>query len=157
MIPGLSEALFSRFGVMHRNTFIDSPHILDASFAVPRAPYLRFAGQITGTEGYAEAMASGLFAALNTFAELQKMKPVVLPQETVLGSLFAYATDPATLDYQPMHVNYGIIKPLDAPIRHKKERYAAYSARARAAIEEFRRSNGFLSFLPSYELPFLLP
>jgi methylenetetrahydrofolate--tRNA-(uracil-5-)-methyltransferase len=157
MIPGLEYASFSRFGVMHRNTFIDSPQVLDASFALQQHPQLRFAGQITGTEGYGEAIASGLFAALNTYAELQGMKPVVLPQETVLGSLFAYATEPLNADYQPMHVNYGIIKPLEASIRHKKERYAAYSARARSSANAFVQQNSFLSFLPSYEVPFLLP
>jgi methylenetetrahydrofolate--tRNA-(uracil-5-)-methyltransferase len=157
LIPGLEHAVFSRFGVMHRNTFIDSPHALDEGFALRSHPSLRFAGQITGTEGYVEAMASGLFAALATYARLQKAEVPVLPEETVLGALFAYATNPATADYQPMHVNYGIIKPLPAPPRRKKERYAAYSQRSRTAIEAFRRQNGFLSFLPSYEVPFLLP
>jgi methylenetetrahydrofolate--tRNA-(uracil-5-)-methyltransferase len=156
MIPGLEQAIFSRFGIMHRNTFIDSPQVLDASFALPEHRHLRFAGQITGTEGYAEAIASGLFAALNTYADLQGMETVILPQEMVLGSLFAYATDPSIADYQPMHVNYGIIQPLETSIRHKKERYAAYSARAQAAVRAFVEQNGFLSFLPPYDVPFLL-
>jgi methylenetetrahydrofolate--tRNA-(uracil-5-)-methyltransferase len=157
MIPGLERAIFSRLGVMHRNTFIDSPQVLDPSFALRQHPSVRFAGQITGTEGYGEAIASGLLAALNTYASLQGVERIVLPQEMVLGSLFAYATDPSVTDYQPMHVNYGIIKPLDAQIRNKKERYARYSTRAQAAVNTFVEGNGFLSFLPPYEVPFLLP
>jgi methylenetetrahydrofolate--tRNA-(uracil-5-)-methyltransferase len=157
LIPGLENAVFSRFGVMHRNTFIDSPRVLDRTFALHQNPLLRFAGQITGTEGYAEAIASGLFAALSVYAELQGMKAPRLPEETVLGSLFSYATDPAVSDYQPMHVNYGIIKPLEQPPRNKKERYTAYSQRSRVAIEAFREVNGFLSFLPVYPVPLLLP
>jgi methylenetetrahydrofolate--tRNA-(uracil-5-)-methyltransferase len=157
LIPGLEDAVFSRFGVMHRNTFIDSPRLLDRGFALKGRPSLRFAGQITGTEGYVEAMASGLFVALNTYAALRKMNTVVLPEETVLGALFAHATDSTVTDYQPMHVNYGIIKPLAEPLRRKKERYAAYGRRSRVAIEAFRERYGFLSFLPAYEVPFLLP
>jgi methylenetetrahydrofolate--tRNA-(uracil-5-)-methyltransferase len=157
LIPGLENAVFSRFGVMHRNTFVDSPRTLDKGFALRRHPRLRFAGQITGTEGYAEAMASGLFAALATYAELRGIRAPVLPEDTVLGALFAYATDPTVSDYQPMHVNYGIIKPLAEPPRRKKERYAAYSQRSRAAIEAFRQENDSLAFLPAYSVPFLLP
>jgi methylenetetrahydrofolate--tRNA-(uracil-5-)-methyltransferase len=157
LIPGLEQAAFSRFGVMHRNTFIDAPRALDKGFAPHGHPSLRFAGQITGTEGYVEAMASGLFAALATCAGLQGMAVPVLPEDTMLGALFSYATDPVVTDYQPMHVNYGIVKALTEPPRRKKERYAAYSQRSRTAIEAFRRNNDFLSFLPSYEVPLLLP
>jgi methylenetetrahydrofolate--tRNA-(uracil-5-)-methyltransferase len=157
LIPGLENAPFSRFGVMHRNTFIDSPRTLDRTFALRQHPLLRFAGQITGTEGYAEAMASGLFVALSTYADLQGMKAPLLPEETVLGSLLSYATNPAIDDYQPMHVNYGIIKPLAQPPRRKKERYTLYSQRSRAAIETFREANSFLSFPPVYPVPLLLP
>jgi methylenetetrahydrofolate--tRNA-(uracil-5-)-methyltransferase len=157
LIPGLERAVFSRLGVMHRNTFIDAPRTLNEVFALRAYPFLHFAGQITGTEGYVEAIASGLFAALAVYAELQGTRPPILPEETLLGSLFAYATDPTVTGYQPMHVNYGIIKPLPEPPRRKKERYAAYSQRSRAAIEAFREQNGFLSFLPAYPVPFLLP
>ena len=153
LIPGLEQAVFSRFGVMHRNTFIDSPRALDRGFALHKYPFIRFAGQITGTEGYVEAMASGLLAALNCYASLRKEGPVILPKETLAGSLFSYATDPATIDYQPMHVNYGIIEPLANPPRQKKRRYAAYSARSKAAIEAFREQNGSLSFLPGFDCP----
>lgn len=129
MIPGLEHAEFFRYGVMHRNSFLDSPHVLDSSFALP-GMQTRFAGQITGTEGYVEAIASGLLAALNTYADLSGVQQVQLPNTGAFGSLVAYATNPQTQDYQPMHVNFGIIKPLDQQIRSKKERYAAYAARA---------------------------
>jgi methylenetetrahydrofolate--tRNA-(uracil-5-)-methyltransferase len=92
------------------------------------------AGQVTGTEGYVEAAASGLLAALNVWAHLSDSDPVVLPTDTALGSLIAYATDPATSPYQPMHVNFGIIPPLPERVKGKRERYAAYSQRAQESL-----------------------
>lgn len=137
MIPGLEGAEFFRFGVMHRNTFLDSPHVLDRTFAVP-GTRVRLAGQITGTEGYTEAIASGLLAALNTYAELTGAEPVSLPATGALGSLMAYATDPATEGYQPMHVNFGLVPPLaDGRRRGKRERYAAYAERAEHDLEAY--------------------
>lgn len=135
MIPGLEGVEFFRYGVMHRNTFVDSPHVLDETFAVPGTE-LRLAGQITGTEGYTEAIASGLLAALNTFAELSGLPSASLPLTGALGSLVGYATNPQTVDYQPMHVNFGIVPPLDdGKRRSKRDRYAAYSARALADLD----------------------
>lgn len=137
MIPGLEGAEFFRFGVMHRNTFLDSPHVLDRTFAVP-STRVRLAGQITGTEGYTEAIASGLLAALNTYADLTGAEPVRLPATGALGSLVAYATDPATEGYQPMHVNFGLVPPLaDGRRRGKRERYAAYAERAERDLEAY--------------------
>ncbi|OUP08231.1 methylenetetrahydrofolate--tRNA-(uracil(54)-C(5))-methyltransferase (FADH(2)-oxidizing) TrmFO [Collinsella sp. An2] len=130
MIPGLENAEFFRYGVMHRNTFVDAPHVLDRTFAVPGTT-VRLAGQITGTEGYMEAVASGLLAALNTYAQLEGLPAVELPRTGALGSLVNYATDPETQDYQPMHVNFGLVPPLvDKRRRGKRERYAAYAERA---------------------------
>lgn len=130
MIPGLEQAEFFRYGVMHRNTFIDAPHVLDRTFAVPGTA-VRFAGQITGTEGYTEAIASGLLAALNTYADLIGAEPVALPVTGAFGALVAYATDPETQGYQPMHVNFGLVPPLtDGVKRGKRERYHAYAERA---------------------------
>jgi len=91
---------------------------------------VRFAGQITGTEGYLEAAATGLLSALNTFADAAALPPFVLPETTALGALVAYATNSDTRDYQPMHVNFGLVPPLAEPVRGKRERYAAYSDRA---------------------------
>ncbi len=129
-IPGLADAEFLRYGVMHRNTFVRAPALLDATLALIGIPEVRLAGQLTGTEGYLEAAASGLLAALNTVADIKGDPPVVLPSTTALGALIAYATDPATSDYQPMHVNWGLVPPLAPPVRGKRKRYAAYAARA---------------------------
>jgi methylenetetrahydrofolate--tRNA-(uracil-5-)-methyltransferase len=130
MIPGLAGAEFLRYGVMHRNTFIDAPSLLDPTLALRRTPLIRIAGQLTGTEGYLEAAASGLLAALNTMADLRGAPSLVPPPTTALGALIGYATDPATTDYQPMHVNWGLVPPLDPPVRGKRNRYVAYGQRA---------------------------
>lgn len=137
MIPGLENAEFFRYGVMHRNTFVDSPRVLDATFRVP-GTRVRLAGQITGTEGYTEAIASGLLAALNTVADLFGADPVALPRTGALGSLVAYATDPATEGYQPMHANFGLVPPLsDGRRRSKRDRYAAYAERALVDLDAY--------------------
>ncbi|TXF36685.1 methylenetetrahydrofolate--tRNA-(uracil(54)-C(5))-methyltransferase (FADH(2)-oxidizing) TrmFO [Collinsella sp. BA40] len=137
MIPGLENAEFFRYGVMHRNTFVDAPHVLDRSFAVPGTT-VRLAGQITGTEGYTEAVASGLLAALNTFADMRGLDHVSLPDTSVFGALVSYATDPACLDYQPMHVNFGIIPPLeDGKRRSKRDRYTAYADRGGRDLQAY--------------------
>lgn len=146
MIPGLENAHFLRFGVMHKNAYLDSPRVLDETFAFPaeknadEKSHIRFAGQITGTEGYTEAIASGLFAALNTYADLQEREPFKLPQESVLGALFHYATNPHTKNYQPMHVNFGLMPPLSPYIKNRRERYAAFSARAQENIKKVKET-----------------
>lgn len=137
MIPGLENAEFFRYGVMHRNTFVDAPHVLDRSFAVPGTT-VRLAGQITGTEGYTEAVASGLLAALNTFADMRGLDHVSLPDTSVFGALVSYATDPACVDYQPMHVTFGIIPPLeDGKRRSKRDRYTAYADRGGRDLQAY--------------------
>jgi methylenetetrahydrofolate--tRNA-(uracil-5-)-methyltransferase len=130
MIPGLAHAEFARYGVMHRNTFIDSPKLLDATLSLRSEPRVRIAGQLAGTEGYLEAAASGLFAAVNTYADIVGLEPAIIPATTAFGALVAYSTDSATHDYQPSHVNFGILPPLEQKVRGKRERYAAYSSRA---------------------------
>lgn len=140
MIPGLERAEFVRHGVMHRNTFIDSPKLVDSTFALAGEPRIRFAGQVTGTEGYLEAVASGLLAGLNTFADLTDSPAVVMPVTTAFGALVSYATSPETKNYQPMHVNFGIIPPLADKVRGKRDRYAAYSRRAMEDLEGWLRS-----------------
>ena len=139
MIPGLEEAEFLRYGVMHRNSFVDAPHALDRTFGIP-GTRVRLAGQITGTEGYVEAIASGLLAALNTYADLNGLPSVELPVTGALGSLVAYATDPLTEGYQPMHVNFGLVPPLDNPPRNKAEKRAALAARAREDLAAYLSS-----------------
>lgn len=143
MIPGLGNADFIRFGVMHRNSFVDAPHVLDRSFAIP-GTQVRLAGQISGTEGYTEAIASGLLAALNTYADLEGLPRVELPHTGALGSLVAYATNPDTVDYQPMHVNFGLVPPLTGKRLGKRERYAAYSVRAREDLASYLATRGDL-------------
>lgn len=135
MIPGLENAEFARYGVMHRNSFIDAPQMLsrtlqlstEAAHALPVPIFV--AGQFGGTEGYCEAIASGLYAALSVSAQLNGEDAPLLPEETAFGALIAYATNPETQDYQPMHVNFGIMKPFEKKIRNKRERYAAYASR----------------------------
>ena len=137
MVPGLENAEFFRYGVMHRNTFVDAPHVLDGTFAVPGTG-VRLAGQITGTEGYMEAVATGLLAALNTYAEAIGAAGVELPRVGALGALVGYATDPATVGYQPMHVNFGLVPPLeDGKRRSKRDRYQAYADRALEALDAY--------------------
>ena len=137
LIPGLENAEILRYGVMHRNTYLDAPRLCNPDFSLKSDPRIRFAGQITGTEGYGEAIASGLYVALNTFESLQKGPSFVLPTTTVTGSLFAYATDPMTSPYRPMHVNFGIIDPLPQRIRSKRERYEAYATRSLRDLEDY--------------------
>ena len=135
LIPGLEQAEFFRYGVMHRNTFVDSPRSLDATFAIPGTT-VRLAGQITGTEGYVEAIASGLLAAVNTYADLIGAERLSLPDTGAFGSLVAYATNPDTVDYQPSHVNFGVFPELDVPVRRKDERKRLRVERARADLAQ---------------------
>ncbi len=137
MIPGLENAEFLRFGVMHRNTFIDSPHALNPGFEAKDTPGLRFAGQLTGTEGYCEAIASGLMAALATYAQLNEKTLPPLPGHTMFGALCAYAGNPNVENYQPMHVNFGILEPLEPKIKNKQDRYRAYAERARQSLQQY--------------------
>lgn len=151
MIPGLENAEFARYGVMHRNTFLDAPHLLgrdlrfDSNACDGRDVYV--AGQLSGTEGYCEAIMSGLFVALNVYARLVGESLPCLPRETAFGALVDYATDSRTQGYQPMHVNFGIMPALPERIRNKQQRYAAYAQRGREAMEgytEMLRSRGLL-------------
>ncbi|MCL2447014.1 MAG: methylenetetrahydrofolate--tRNA-(uracil(54)-C(5))-methyltransferase (FADH(2)-oxidizing) TrmFO [Oscillospiraceae bacterium] len=136
MIPALRNAEFCRFGVMHRNTFIDSPRILGQDFQVKSQPGLYFAGQITGVEGYMESAASGLLAGLNVARALQNQPPLLLPRETMLGALSRYISDETVTNFQPMGANFGLLPPLDTRIRDKKERYEALAARALLFLKE---------------------
>jgi methylenetetrahydrofolate--tRNA-(uracil-5-)-methyltransferase len=136
MIPGLEHAEFVRYGVMHRNTFVDAPRALDKTFAIPGTT-VRLAGQITGTEGYVEAIASGVLAAANVAADLRGYDAVRLPETGAFGSLVAYATNPDTCPYQPMHVNFGIVPPLEGGRMPKAARYKAYAERARNDLKAY--------------------
>jgi methylenetetrahydrofolate--tRNA-(uracil-5-)-methyltransferase len=130
LIPGLQRAEFLRYGVMHRNTFIDAPRLLTSGMALRAEPRVRIAGQLSGTEGYLEAAATGLLAALDVWTAREGLPPFELPATTALGALIAYATDPDTRPYQPMHVNFGLVPALEARVSGKQRRYAAYAERA---------------------------
>ena len=136
MIPGLENAEFARYGVMHRNTFLNAPAALDADFSLRRRPDLFFAGQITGVEGYMESAASGILAGLNA-ARLMLGKPTLtLPETTMIGALSRYISGYAGKDFQPMGANFGLLPPLPERIRDKRERYAALARRALQDLEK---------------------
>ncbi len=130
MIPALKNAEFMRFGVMHRNSFLDSPRVLNADLSFKKNSNLFFAGQITGVEGYMESASSGILAGINIYRKLNGYSPLVLPDYTMLGALTNYVANSLSKDFQPMGANFGVLPPLEEHIRDKKERYAALSARA---------------------------
>ena len=135
MIPGLERAEFVRYGVMHRDTFMDSPRLLSKSLSLKSEPRLFFAGQFTGVEGYTESAATGILAGINAARFASGEEPLVLPPETMLGALVNYITDESVGNFQPMGANMGILPPLEKKIRHKDERYAALAERAIAGLE----------------------
>lgn len=142
MIPALKNAEFVRYGVMHRNTFLDSPRLLNADYSMRKRPDLFFAGQITGVEGYMESAGSGVLAGLNAARRLRGQDPLVLPRETMLGALAGYISDPSVKNFQPMGANFGVLPPLERPVREKRERYESLSTRALAALSARLREEG---------------
>ena len=140
MIPGLENAEFVRYGVMHRNTFINSPKLLKPTYQFRHRDTLLFAGQMTGVEGYVESAASGLIAGINAGRLARGLDPVVPPQETAHGSMARYITTADFRNFQPMNANFGLFPPLEERIRGKKEKNEALARRALEAIEAFRRT-----------------
>lgn len=139
MIPGLENAEFVRYGVMHRNSYMDSPNLLTQTFQSKKQENIFFAGQITGVEGYVESAASGLVAGINAARLFNGEEALVFPEATAIGSLPHYITRADSKHFQPMNVNFGIIKELDGPrIRDKKERYEKIAERALQAIENYQ-------------------
>jgi len=136
LIPALKNAEFVRYGVMHRNTFIDSPHLLDATFRMRRDPHLFFAGQMTGVEGYMESAASGILAGINAAAMLKGAAPFVPEADTMTGALSRYISGYEGKDFQPMGANFGVLPPIEPPIRDKKLRYEALSERGLRSLKE---------------------
>lgn len=137
MIPALKNADFVRYGVMHRNTFIDSPRLLKGDFSLKERPSLFFAGQITGVEGYMESAASGIMAGINILRRLQNRETLILPETTMIGALSRYISDPTVTNFQPMGANFGVLPPIEPKIRDKKERYTALSRRGLADFENY--------------------
>ncbi len=138
MIPALRNAEFVRYGVMHRNTFLQSPKLLDRFYADRRDPLVAFAGQMTGVEGYVESAASGWLAAVAMAAKVQGKAPVEFPKETAIGALGLYISDAAITDFQPMNVNFSIIAPLEKRIKKKAEKNLAIAQRSLAIIGELK-------------------
>ena len=130
MIPGLKDAEFIRYGVMHRNSFINSPRLLNKDLSLKRDGRIFFAGQISGVEGYMESAASGIVAGINAARYALGEKPLILPDYTMIGALLGFITDDSVTDFQPMGANFGILPQLDLLIKDKRERYAALSHRA---------------------------
>lgn len=130
MIPALKNAEFLRYGVMHRNTYLDSPKLLDRYYRVRSQPRVMFAGQMTGVEGYVESTASGLLAAVELAHRLQGRPPVDFPQETAIGALALYISTQSVGEFQPMNVNFGIIPPLDHKVKGKRNKNAELSQRS---------------------------
>ena len=130
MIPGLEHAEFYRYGVMHRNTFLDSPRLLEPDFSLRKDPRIFFAGQITGVEGYMESAASGLLAGLHLARRLQQQAPTLPPETTMIGALSRYVSRYPGKDFQPMGSNMGILPSLEHPVRDKRLRYQALADRS---------------------------
>jgi len=130
MIPALHDAQFVRYGVMHRNTYLDSPRLLDRYYRVKKDPRICFAGQITGVEGYVESTASGFLAAVELARRIRGEAPVDFPQETAIGALALYVSNESVVDFQPMNINFGIIPALGYKVKGKRNKNAELSKRA---------------------------
>jgi methylenetetrahydrofolate--tRNA-(uracil-5-)-methyltransferase len=139
LIPGLEQADFVRFGVMHRNTFLESPQLLDASLQFRSRPQLLAAGQITGTEGYAAAVAGGWLAGTNAARLAKGLAPISLPATTMIGALTHFIAEAPSKTFQPMPPNFGLLPDLPERIRDKRSRYGAYRDRALADLEPYRQ------------------
>ena len=135
MIPALKNAEFVRYGVMHRNTYLDSPRLLDRYYRLRERPETAFAGQITGVEGYVESTASGLLAGLELARRLEGLPPADFPALTAIGALAAYVSGASVGGFQPMNVNFGIIEPLGERVKGKKNKNAAIARRSLEWIE----------------------
>lgn len=130
MIPGLENAEFMRYGVMHRNTYINSPTILDNKYRMKLYPKIYFAGQITGVEGYVESAASGLLAGRFCAEAEQNKTGEAYTNETAIGALAAYVSNQSIVDFQPMNVNFGIMKDLGVRIKDKRQKAEEYAKRS---------------------------
>ena len=143
MIPALKNAEFMRYGVMHRNTFLDSPRHLLADYSMKTRPDLFFAGQITGVEGYMESAQSGILAGINLVRRLRGQQTLVLPNTTIMGALAQYISDESVKDFQPMGANFGVLPPIEPHIRDKKARYEALAARSLQDQQQYLHQEGW--------------
>lgn len=143
MIPALKNAEFVRYGVMHRNTYLNSPRLLDRYYRLKSEPRISFAGQMTGVEGYVESAASGMLVGIETAARLLGLPPVDFPQETAIGALGLYISGGSVGDFQPMNINFGIIKALERRVKGKRNKNAEISARSLGIIDGLMESEVF--------------
>lgn len=143
MIPALKNAEFVRYGVMHRNTYLNSPQLLDRYYRLRSEPRISFAGQMTGVEGYVESAASGMLVGIETAARLLELEPVNFPQETAIGALGLYISGGSIGDFQPMNINFGIITPLGYRVKGKRNKNAEISARSLKIIDELMEKEVF--------------
>ena len=141
MIPALNHADYLRYGVMHRNTFIDAPRILNSDYSVKENKELFFAGQITGVEGYMESASSGLLCGINAARLMNGEATITLPAETMMGAMARYISDQTVENFQPMGANFGILPQLEHRPRDKAERGTAYAERSLKALHEFITAN----------------
>ena len=137
LIPGLENANIVRYGVMHRNTYLNSPQLLEKTYKLKEEKNIYFAGQMTGVEGYVESAASGIVAELNALYN-QEDKQIIFPTETMIGAMANYIVDNTSKNFQPMNANFGIIKPLPERIKDKKEKYERYANRSLEILENFK-------------------
>ena len=139
MIPALRDAQFLRYGVMHRNTYLDSPRLLDRYYRLKAEPRIAFAGQMTGVEGYVESCASGFLAGVELARRLNGQTPIDFPAETAIGALGLYVSNGSVGDFQPMNINFGIIPPLDHRVKGKRNKNAELSQRSLAILEGIKQ------------------
>ena len=140
MIPALHDAEFLRYGVMHRNTFLNSPRLLDRYYRLKAEPRISFAGQMTGVEGYVESAASGFLVGVETARRLRGLPPVDFPQETAIGALGLYVSNQSVVAFQPMNINFGIMPPLGHRVKGKRNKNAELSRRSLDIIEKLRET-----------------
>ena len=138
MIPALRSAEYVRYGVMHRNTYLDSPRLLDRYYRLKSEPRITFAGQMTGVEGYVESTASGFLAAVELSRRLRGMAPVDFPDVTAIGALGLYVSNQSIGNFQPMNINFGIIPPLGYKVKGKRNKNAVLSQRSLEVIDALR-------------------
>ena len=143
MIPALKNAEFVRYGVMHRNTYLNSPQLLDRYYRLRSEPRISFAGQMTGVEGYVESAASGMLVGIETAARVLGLPPVDFPQETAIGALGLYISGGSVGDFQPMNINFGIISPLGYRVKGKRNKNAEISRRSLEWIDKIREKEIF--------------
>ena len=143
MIPALKEAEFLRYGVMHRNTYINSPVLLDRYYRLKKEPRISFAGQMTGVEGYVESAASGMLVGIETAMRLKGEEPVDFPKETAIGALSLYISGGSVGDFQPMNINFGIVSPLDHRVKGKRNKNFEISQRSLEIIDRITQKEAF--------------